>query len=148
EQQKLQASEELEETFNALGTTEITSEDVDRVLQTLTEESDNRGLQIQTSQEELDDILTMLEIDKKTPKSGPSKQPKPIASTSPKPGPSKPAEINETNYSDSLHSNANEEPKSTIPIVQMPIDSQKIQIFIIRTHFIVMLMKNRRVPYQ
>ncbi|KAK9687418.1 Integrase zinc binding domain [Popillia japonica] len=117
-------SEKLEETFNALGTTEITSED-------LTEESDNRGLQIQTSQEELDDVLTMLEIDKKTPKSGPSKQPKPIASTpSPKPGPSKPAEIRKTNYSDSLHSNANEEPKSTIPIVQMPIYNQKIQIFI------------------
>ncbi|KAK9704397.1 hypothetical protein QE152_g28352 [Popillia japonica] len=71
-----------------------------RVLQTLTEESDNRDLQIQTSQEELDEILTMLEIDKKTPKSGPSKQPKPIASTSPKPGPSKPAEIRKTNYSD------------------------------------------------
>ncbi|KAK9704205.1 hypothetical protein QE152_g28430 [Popillia japonica] len=124
-------NEELEETFNALGTTEITSEDVDRVLQTLTEESDNGGLQMQTSQEELDNILTMIEIDKKTPKSGPSKQPKPIASTpSPKPGPSKPAEIRKTNYSDSLHSNANEEPKSTIPIVEMPIDTQKIQIFI------------------
>ncbi|KAK9739395.1 hypothetical protein QE152_g9011 [Popillia japonica] len=113
------------------GTTEITSEDLDRVLQTLTEESDNRGLQIRTSQEELDDILTILEIDKKIPKSGPSKQPKPIASTpSPKPGPSKPAEIRKMNYSDSLHSNANQEPKSTIPIVQMPIDTQKIQIFI------------------
>ncbi|KAK9692772.1 hypothetical protein QE152_g34929 [Popillia japonica] len=111
-------SEELEETFNALGTTEITSEDVDRVLQTLTEESDNRGLQIQTSQE-------------RKLQSQPSKQRKPIASTlSPKPGPSKPAEIRKTNYSDSLHSNANEKPKSTIPIVQMPIDTQKIQIFI------------------
>ncbi|KAK9751742.1 Integrase zinc binding domain [Popillia japonica] len=124
-------SQELGETFNTLGTTEITSEDVDRVLQTLTEESDNIGLQIQTSQEELDEILTMQEIDKKTPKSGPSKQPKPIASTpSPKPGPSEPAEIRKTIYSDSVHSNAKKQPKSTIRIVQMPIDTQKIQIFI------------------
>ncbi|KAK9753108.1 hypothetical protein QE152_g3651 [Popillia japonica] len=93
-------SEELEETVNALGATEITSEDVGRVLQT--EESDNRDLQIQPSQEELDDILTMLKIDKKTPKPEPSKQPKPtVNSPTPKPGPSKPAEIRKANYSDS-----------------------------------------------
>ncbi|KAK9739436.1 hypothetical protein QE152_g9054 [Popillia japonica] len=71
---------------------------------------------------ELDDILTMLGTKKQSQQ--------PTNSLSPKPEPSRPPEVQKSIHSGSLHSNTNEEPRTTIPITEMPIDTQKIQIFI------------------